>query len=94
MRGSRSKAFIALLSGLALVAAACGGGGSGEDADESSIDSAVANEVKNQLYATTAVGLTSTTAVRTPTTMEEWLKLWETERAGDCLINGVTGSAV
>ncbi len=81
MRGSRSKAFIALLSGLALVAAACGGGGSGEDADESSIDSAVANEVKNQLYATTAVGLTSTTAVRTPTTMEEWLKLWETERA-------------
>ncbi|MFN0028903.1 MAG: ABC transporter substrate-binding protein [Acidimicrobiales bacterium] len=66
---------------MALIAAACGGddGGSGVDTGEQAIDTGVANEIENQLTATT--GVSSTTVAPAPATIEEWMKLWETERA-------------
>jgi len=60
----------AVTVGFALVAAACGGGGG----DESSSVIGVSKD---------DIGASATTAVaiKEPTTMEEWEKLWETERA-------------
>ncbi len=82
MRRSRSRVLTAVLSGLALVAAACGGDdGGGETATDQTIDTGVADEVASQLTSTTVAGATTTTAAVAPTSIEQWMKLWETERA-------------
>ena len=70
LRRTRRSAVVAVTVGFGLVAAACGGGGG----DDSSTVIGV-NKDDIGASATTAV------AIKEPTTMEEWEKLWEKERA-------------
>jgi ABC-type branched-subunit amino acid transport system substrate-binding protein len=70
------------LLGVSLVAAGCGGGsGDGGSETAGTVDSNVKEGVKNALESTTVPGATATTAKPRPTTMADWEKLWETERA-------------
>jgi ABC-type branched-subunit amino acid transport system substrate-binding protein len=64
--------------GLALVAAACGGDdGGGGTATDNTID----KTINSALNSTTSAGQTATTsALKEPTSMEEWEALWATER--------------
>ena len=74
---------------LTLIAAACGGddGGNAETATADTAADAVKAEVgKLELGGTTttaagSTGATSAAPVKEPTTMDEWEKLWESERA-------------
>jgi len=72
----------ALLAGTALVAAACGGSGDGGDsATEATVDVGVKDEVNKALNATTTSQAATATTVKRPTSIDEWEKLWATERA-------------
>jgi len=80
----------AALVGMTLVAAACGGSGSDSAETAGSIDDNIKNEVQNQLGGTdTSEGDTATSggdegsepATAHPTSIEDWEKLWEEERA-------------
>jgi branched-chain amino acid transport system substrate-binding protein len=65
---------------LSLVAAACGGGndsGESAEADKATTTAAAAAATT----ATSAAATSSTAPAKVPTSMEEWEKLWETERA-------------
>ncbi|MGD9754682.1 MAG: ABC transporter substrate-binding protein, partial [Acidimicrobiia bacterium] len=81
-----TRAFGALVAGLSLVAAACGGDDGGGSATGATIDSNVNEGVKDALgggSATTQVGdgSPSTTAMAAPpASLEEWEELWATER--------------
>ena len=70
---------------LALIAAACGGDDGGEGAATvDTVNEDIKNEVQGALKTTTtdpAVVTTTTAAPKKPTTIAEWEKLWETERA-------------
>ena len=79
-RSTKFRAGCALI-GLALTAAACGGSGSSTTSD--TIDKSINNAIQGQVT-TTVAGQTATSAKTTlkePTSMDEWEKLWETERA-------------
>ncbi len=69
MKFQRGRVMGAITVGFALVAAACGGGSSDEASNVIGVD-------KSDLSATA-----TTQAIKQPTTMDEWEKLWETERA-------------
>ncbi|MCC6438209.1 MAG: ABC transporter substrate-binding protein, partial [Acidimicrobiales bacterium] len=77
---SRVRTGFAALAGLSLLAAACGGddgGSSGEAQTATSVDRGIKDALQTT---TTADADTSTTVVSEPTSMEEWEKLWESER--------------
>lgn len=82
----RTSVFGALLTGLSLVAAACGGDDGGSGATAGTIDSDVNAGVKDALgggAATTGVGDEASTTIAPapePTSMEEWESLWADER--------------
>jgi len=76
--------MIACAAGLAMLASACGGddgGGAQTETANTRIDEGVKNEVANQLATTTSPAAVATTAPAAPQTMEDWLALWERERA-------------
>ncbi len=78
MRRTRGKTLAAVVGGLSLVVAACGGddGDSGtEAATGETVDQGVQQGVQDAKTATTEVA-----AAKTPTTMEEWQALWQTQR--------------
>ena len=93
MTNASRRFVVTAAAALALVAASCGGGSSEESSggEVEKLDQGVASEVQNQLNtttiaetATTAAGAVTTAAtapVTDPQTMDEWLKLWESERA-------------
>jgi ABC-type branched-subunit amino acid transport system substrate-binding protein len=82
MRRAQRRALAGLL-GLALIGAACGGDDSSGGSGTAQVDEGVKNEVQNQLNATTttAAGTATTAPAKAPATMDEWLALWDTERA-------------
>ena len=70
---------------LGLLAAGCGGddGGGGSEiaTDAAKIDEGVKNEIANQLATTTSGAATTSAPAKAPETIEDWLALWEDERA-------------
>ena len=81
MARSRMTLLGGALLGVSLVAAGCGGGSGGSETS-GTVDANVKEGVKSALESTTvAGGATATTAKPRPTTMADWEKLWETERA-------------
>ena len=96
MKSSRRTTFGAVLLGLSLVAAACGGddGGSEDTATGETVDKGVNDAVKGALEGTTTTAVvgSGTTAVvaataKTPTTMAEWDTLWKSQR--EAVINKI-----
>ena len=80
MARSRMTLLGGALLGVSLVAAGCGGGSDGGSETSGTVDANVKEGVKSALESTTS-GATATTAKPKPTSMAEWEKLWETERA-------------
>ena len=93
MTSASRRLVLGAATALALVAASCGGGSSEESGsgEVEKIDQGVASEVQNQLNSTSIAAPDSTSAgagttaaakpVADPQTMDDWLKLWESERA-------------
>ncbi len=76
------RTMIGLAAAVALVAAACGGSGDG-DASGNLIDQDLTKAIGDQASTTVAGGGTAATvaAIKEPTTMDEWEKLWTEQRA-------------
>ena len=81
-RSGSLRLWTGAVVGLSLVAAACGGGDSGEGG-ESSTGNTIDKSINEALNATTvAGGATATTMAKPePKSMDDWEKLWATERA-------------
>ena len=79
-RSASPRLWVGAVAGLSLVAAACGGG---SDGSEGATGLTVDKSINEALNASTTVNASATTvaAKPEPKTMEEWEKLWETERA-------------
>ncbi len=80
-RSASLRLWTGAVVGLSLFAAACGG--SGSDGGDEATGITVDKGVQDALNATTTPGAATATTVAKPEpkTMEEWEKLWETERA-------------
>ncbi len=79
-RSKTPRVWGAIAVGLSLVAAACGGSDSGDNA---ATDVTIDQKLKDALSVTTVAGNTVTTAAaaaKQPTSMVEWEALWKTER--------------
>lgn len=79
-RSKTLRTWTAAALGLSFVAAACGGSGSDSAEGGEVVDKSAIKEALNATT-TTAAGATTTLAAPEPKTMEEWEKLWATQRA-------------
>ncbi len=76
----RFRGLVAAVTGMALVAAACGGDDGGDEAQTAAtVDSNIAEGVDKALNSSSTTEAAAAPAKR-PTTMDEWEKLWATER--------------
>jgi len=82
-RSGSLRLWTGAVVGLSLVAAACGGGSDSGEGGESSTGNTIDKSINQALNATTvAGGATATTVAKPePKSMDEWEKLWATERA-------------
>ncbi len=78
MRSQRKVAALAV--GVALVAAACGGGSSSDESTANTVDANVKSEVQKAALGEAGATSTTATAAKAPASMEEWEALWAKER--------------